>query len=146
MTAERAAPLYTPEMLALAVELADYPLAGAWVCEAELRSRTCGSSVRIGLALRGEEQIDTVGLQSAACAVGQSAAAIFAGDAMGRTSADIDRAIDELEGWLSGSADKPTWARIEQLAPAIPHRGRHEAILLPWRAARAALSNPAAAR
>ncbi|GMM94356.1 iron-sulfur cluster assembly scaffold protein [Qipengyuania sp. MTN3-11] len=141
MTAVRAAPLYTPQMLALAVELAEHPLADDMRSEAELRSRTCGSTLRLGLRIDEDRRVVGVGMRVSACAVGQAAAAIFAGDAHGRNHADIGETLDGLENWLAGQGMQPGWRRLEFLAPALAYSGRHEAILLPWRAALDALSN-----
>lgn len=134
--------LYSPDLLALAVGLADYPLDQRHACSASERSRTCGSRIDVSLDLNEDGAIGAIGLQVSACAVGQAAAAILARDALGKTCADIERAADEIGQWLSGEGGKPHWRGIDALEPALPHKGRHEAILLPWKTARAALCNP----
>lgn len=138
--AERdAAPLYTPEMLALAVALADYPPLERATAHGEAVSRTCGSTVAVDLALAPGDTIAAVGLRVSACAVGQAAAAIFARAAPGKSGEQIALAERAIADWLGGGA-LPDWAGIEAIAPARDRPGRHGAILLPWRAARAALS------
>ncbi|UVI38864.1 iron-sulfur cluster assembly scaffold protein [Qipengyuania spongiae] len=146
MTTNRVTPLYTPEVLALAVELAAYPPLSDPASHAELRSRTCGSVARIGLATDGEGAIETIGLKMSACAIGQAAAAIFAGDAQGKKAEDLDSAVAAVEVWLAEGGPRPEWPRLELLDAAVAHPGRHEAILLPWRAAAAALSKDNGAR
>lgn len=137
MTGAPRGALYSREMLALAVELAAYPFDPAAAFTGDARSRTCGSTVSLS-ASTGE--LDGIGLRVSACAVGQAAAAIFAGAAQGKAKSEIAAAEDAIRRWLEGDGAQPDWPRIALLAPALPHRGRHEAILLPWRAALAALS------
>lgn len=145
MTGTRAA-LYSPPLLALAVELARYPLDPASTSIAEVRSRTCGSTLRLACDVDGEGAVSHVGLQVSACAVGQASAAIFASQVAGRDAVMLAQAMQEIEDWLAGEGPLPGWPRFELLAPALPHKGRHEAILLPWRAALLALSKAPAPR
>lgn len=133
-----AAALYTPEMLALAVQLADCPWQADHPLHGEARSRTCGGTVAMSLALQGE-QVNALGIRVSACAVGQAAAAIFASSATGRSADELRRAAGEIEAWLAGSKDEPAWPNLSTLAPALPHQGRHQAILLPWQAALSAM-------
>ncbi|MCH2487752.1 MAG: iron-sulfur cluster assembly scaffold protein [Erythrobacter sp.] len=146
MTRSATAALYSPAMLALAVELADHPLDETSAVQAQTRSRTCGSTVNLSVALDGDQCIGALGLRVSACAVGQAAAAIFARDAIGRDWTAIVAARRDIEDWLAGTGNRPDWSRLEMLDPALPHPGRHEAILLPWKAAEEALSNAADAR
>ncbi|QKG71577.1 iron-sulfur cluster assembly scaffold protein [Erythrobacter mangrovi] len=139
MTASQRTALYSPELLALAVELADCPLDPAMPLQGHARSRTCGSTITF--SARGDGRIETFGMRVAACAVGQAAAALFARSATGRTTAEVEEALDQLRGWLAKEGAEPTWPGIGVLAPARDHPGRHEAILLPWRAALDALCN-----
>lgn len=139
MTAPRRAALYSPELLALAVELADWPFDPAMPLHGHARSRTCGSTVT--MSLRGDGRIDALGLRVAACAVGQAAAAVFARGAVGRSPEELECTLAQMRGWLAGEGGLPDWPGIEALIPALDHPGRHEAILLPWRAALDALCN-----
>jgi NifU-like protein involved in Fe-S cluster formation len=140
-----AARLYTPELLALAVGLAQYPLTDDLPLTGEARSRSCGSSLRIGLALDADGRIARIGMRVAACAVGQASAAIFAAAAPGRTAADLAGALAGLEAWLTDDAAAPDWPGLAMIAPARAYPGRHGAMLLPWRAALDALSKPGGA-
>ena len=133
-------------MLSLAVELADYPLDGASGVTSQLRSRTCGSTILLSVSTDDNGRIAALGLRVTACAVGQAAAAIFASAAIGRDEAGIAQARSGIAAWLAGKGDRPDWPRLEMLDPALAHPGRHEAVLLPWKAAEAALSNPVDAR
>jgi NifU-like protein involved in Fe-S cluster formation len=139
-----AARLYTPELLALAVELAEYPPLANATCRGEARSPACGSTLALDLALDGEGRIAAVGLRARACAVGQAAAAIFARHAAGRDVAALDAAQQGIAAWLAAQGERPDWSDLALLDAARAYPARHGAILLPWRAALAALSTPAA--
>jgi NifU-like protein involved in Fe-S cluster formation len=140
VTARQGAALYTPELLALAVALADYPLDPALPHEGAARSRTCGSTVKLRCSIDQERRIAAAGVQAAACAVGQAAAALFVRHAPGLGVEEIARSREELAAWLEGGERSPTWPGIEILAAARAHNARHGAILLAWDAALAALS------
>jgi NifU-like protein involved in Fe-S cluster formation len=132
--------LYSPSLLALAASLADYPLTDDFALLGEGRSRTCGSTIAIGLEPDGEGRITRIGMQVAACAVGQSSAAILAGGIGGRSRDDLAAAARGIEAWLEGAGDLPDWPGIGALTPARDHPGRHGALLMPWKAALDALS------
>jgi NifU-like protein involved in Fe-S cluster formation len=144
MAAPDSTRLYTPEILALAVELANYPLRPELALRGEARSRSCGSMVEAGFETTGDV-VGSVGLRVVACAIGQAAAAIFARAAAGTTSDAIAATGQELERWLGSNAPQPDWPGIGMLDPARAFPARHGAILLPWKAALAALNKDAVA-
>ena len=143
MASSRAPALYSTELLALAIELADYPFDAAAPAIGHARSRSCGSV--IDLSSSGGS-VEDLGLRVSACAVGQASAAIFARESSGMDAAAVAAMVENLGEWLQGQAPSSIIPRLELLEPARPHLGRHEAILLPWRAALDALSNTGAAR
>ena len=135
--------LYTPEILALAVSLADHVLTDDLPHQAEMRSQSCGSVVRVGLALDPDARIARFGLRAQACALGQASAAILAAHVRGQGASDIARATAALSGFLAGERSDPgDWPGIDQLSSALPYPARHGSILLPWRATVAALDLP----
>ena len=134
--------LYTPELLGLAVSLADYPADPALPLHGSARSRSCGSTLEGDFALDAEGRIERLGLRVRACAVGQAAAAIFARAASGRDAAEIEAAHAVLAAWLAEGGNPPDWPGIAALAEARGFPARHGAIMLPWTAARDALSSP----
>lgn len=138
--------LYTPEVLALATDLARFPLDGDLPLGGEVRSRSCGSTLSLGLALDPDGRVSQVGVRAHACAIGQAAAAIFAQGAIGRSAGDIAVAQSELAAWLAGDGDLPDWPGISAIAAARTYPGRHGAIMLAWQAARDALSTRPMAR
>lgn len=143
MASSRAPALYSTELLALAIELADYPFDAAAPAIGHARSRSCGSV--IDLSSSGGS-LEDLGLRVSACAVGQASAAIFARESSGMDAAAIAAMVENLGEWLQDQAPSSILPRLELLEPARPHLGRHEAILLPWRAALDALSKTEAAR
>lgn len=138
--------LYTPGLLALAVELADYPMHAALDRRSTARSRSCGSQLTVGCAIDEAGTIEAIGLEVTACAVGQAAAAIFARAATGRTAGGLAVSLATIEHWLANGDSLPAWPRLDALIAAREYPARHGAILLPWKAAVEALSNPPAPR
>lgn len=138
MSAER---LYTPDMLAAAVELAKYPPIPSAPMHGSARSATCGSSLEIDVVADAHGQIASLGLRVRACAVGQASATIFARHAAGLSPNQIAAALNQMQAWLSGEGPAPDWPGIALIEPARDFRGRHGAMLLPWKAAAEALSS-----
>ncbi|WP_375291367.1 iron-sulfur cluster assembly scaffold protein [Qipengyuania sp.] len=135
--------LYTPQILALAVELADSPLASGAPLTAEIGAQPCGSRIAIGLYQDEDGAVSDVGARVRACAIGQAAAALFLRSVRGRGYNDIAEALAALKAWLADRGSAPDWPDIEILEAARAYPARHDAILLPWKAALAALPNPA---
>lgn len=133
--------LYTPQVLALATSLAACPITADLPLQGSARSAACGSSLTVGLALDEAGRVARIGLAAHACAIGQAAAAIFAAAAQGRDQADITAALTEIEGWLAGQGCLPGWPGLDAIAAAQAFPARHGALLLPWKAARGALSS-----
>ena len=144
MAATRAPALYSPELLALAIELAELPYDDRAPALGHARSRSCGSEIALSSAR--DDRLEAIGLRVTACAVGQASAAIFARESAGMDLASVEAVLARLAEWLEGSEPSAFLPRLDLLEPARAHRGRHEAILLPWRAARDALSNAQAGR
>ena len=140
-----AARLYTPEVLALAVVLARWPRLGEPSLHGEARSPACGSTLALDLDLDAAGRIERLGMAVRACAVGQAAAAIFAREAAGRNADDLTQSLARLEAWLAGGDVCPDWPGLAPIEPARQYPARHGAMLLPWKAALAALSSTAPA-
>ncbi len=133
-------PPYTREILRLAASIPYLEpledLAGA----TEVRSKTCGSRMRMAVELDWADRVVRLRQWVEACAYGQASAALMAGHAMGRSADEVGSALTELEAWLAGKGDLPTaWPGLDVLAPALARKGRHGAILLPFRTLLAAI-------
>ncbi len=135
----RAATLYTPEILAAATGLAAWPWNDALPLQGEARSRTCGSTLRIGLALDAQGRIAAIGLRAHACAIGQAATQAFARAATARSRTEIADTRAAIGAWLAGEGALPDWPGLDVIAAARAHPSRHGAIVLAWDAALAAL-------
>ncbi|WP_197410864.1 iron-sulfur cluster assembly scaffold protein [Novosphingobium sp. FSW06-99] len=144
MTAARGATLYTPAILAAATGLSAWPWNDALPLQGSARSRTCGSTLTIGLALDDARRIAAIGIRAQACAIGQAAANAFAGHAMGQGRAQIAGIRAALTAWLAGESDLPEWPGLDVIAAARDYPSRHGAIVLAWDAALVALGDPAA--
>ena len=134
------APLYTTEILRLAASLpppTELERIDGFAIE---RSSTCGASVQVYVQLGADGRVEAVSQTVQACAFGQASAALVALSAAGKSSEEIADVLSALSAWLSGERDDPgDWPGLAALAPALPKRGRHGAILLPFRALEAAM-------
>lgn len=130
------APLYTTHILRLAASL---PFGGRLddpMGSAERRSPVCGSSVAVDVNMDAAGRVSAAGLQVKACALGQASAALMHANLIGRTPLELADARDALAQWLAGERElPPEWPGIEALSAALPYRGRHAAILLPFETA-----------
>lgn len=133
-------PPYTREILRLAAAI-PYLEPFTELQEAtERRSPTCGSRMRVAVELDWAGRVKRLRQAVEACAYGQAAAALMGGHAMGRSADEVAAALAELEAWLAGDGDVPAaWPGLEVLSPALSRKGRHGAILLPFRALLAAI-------
>ena len=145
MANQSATKLYTPNLLALAASLADFPLDKEFAQRAEGRSRTCGSTIEIGVDLDGEGRVSRLGMQVSACAIGQSSAAIMAAGAKGQIAQEMLGTKHAIEAWLGAEREEdallPDWPGFDALKPAWHHKGRHGALLLAWDTLTRALSS-----
>ena len=139
------AALYTPAVLAAATGLAAFPWDEALPLTGEARSRACGSTLALALAVDAEGRITRVGLRPHACAIGQAAAHAFASAAAGHDRTAIAATRAAIGQWLAGTGPMPEWPGLDVIAPAQAYPSRHGAIVLAWDAALAALDRAAAA-
>lgn len=133
-------PPYTLEILRLAASIPYLESAALIENATERRSPTCGSRIRVAVELDWANRVKRLRQAVEACAYGQAAAALMGGHAIGRNADEVRLAIAELEAWLAGKGDEPkSWPGLDVLAPALTRKGRHGAILLPFRALLAAI-------
>lgn len=138
--ATRARTLYTPAILAAATGLAAWPWDDSLPLQAEARSRSCGSTIALGLDVDAAGAINRIGLRPHACAIGQAAALLFAQAAMGLDAAAIAGGRSQIAAWLAGEGPLPDWPGFGLIEPARDCPARHGAIPLAWDAALVALS------
>jgi len=130
-------PPYTLDILRLAASL---PLEGE-LAQAdgvgEARSATCGSRVRCSIRVADGRVVQVV-QQVTACAYGQASAALLQGWAPGRLKAEVIVMRAALKAWLEGRGEVP--ASFAALGPVQGRSGRHGAVLVPFDALLAGLS------
>lgn len=133
-------PLYTTEILRLAASLDEPQQLEREDGSADVHSRTCGSRVSLTVQLDDQRRIERLSMRVEACAFGQASAALLARHSAGRTHHEVSEAMLALSRWLADEHEPPgSWPGIAALAPARARRGRHGAILLPFRALLAAM-------
>ena len=136
-------PLYTRDILRLAASLVPFEPLARTDGEAELRSPTCGSRLRLAVAV-SDGRVTEIAQAVEACAFGQASAAVMMAAAQGRNLAEARAALAGVEAWLGGDdAAGAGWPGLEALGPARSRTGRHGAMLLPFRALVAALEEAA---
>lgn len=128
-------PPYTIEILRLAAAIPFLERFDELEGATECRSPTCGSRMRVAVELDWADRVARFRQAVEACAYGQATAALMGGHVMGRSIEEVRTALDELEAWLAGKGDVPaSWPGLDVLTPAISRKGRHGAILLPFKA------------
>lgn len=132
-------PLYTRDILRLAASIPGQKTFAAMGDAAVLRSPTCGSRVAMRVRLDDHGRVESLEQAVEACAFGQAAAALVGGGAVGITGNEAAAALPRIERWLDDDSAEP-WPGIDALDAVRARRGRHGAILLPFRALVAAIA------
>lgn len=126
-------PLYTRDILRLAASIPGQRSFAEMGEAIVVRSPTCGSRVAMRAMLDDAGRVVSIEQAVEACAFGQAAAALVGKHAVGKTQADVAAALAGVERWLDDNVAEP-WPDLAILDPARARRGRHGAILLPFRA------------
>jgi NifU-like protein involved in Fe-S cluster formation len=135
-------PLYTTEILRLAASLQEDRALEQEHGRAEMRSPTCGSRIVLAVELDEDRRVRMISQRVHACAFGQASAALVQQHAAGRAHDEVAEALVTISRWLAQEQDEAgDWPGIDVLAPARPRKGRHGAILLPFRALLAAIES-----
>ena len=132
-------PLYTRDILRLAASIPGQRSFGEMAGAPVLRSPTCGSRMAARVTLDEHRQVSDIQQAVEACAFGQAAAALVGGRAIGMSRVEAADALACAEQWLAGEE----WTELDVLLPARSRRGRHGAILLPFRALLSAIDEAA---
>ena len=136
------APVYTTEILRLAASLPEPSKLERVDGEAEQRSPTCGSTVRLQVQVNEEGRVAAISQQVHACAFGQASASLLAAGATRRSREEVQAAVDDLTAWLAGDRDETgDWPGFAALTSARSRKSRHGAILLPFKALLAAMKD-----
>lgn len=95
-------------------------------------SRVCGSEITVDLKL-SNGRVSDFAITAKACALGQAAASIVAGNIVGATPASLYQLRDEMRAMLKENGPPPTGARWRDLALLEPVRNfppRHASTML----------------
>ncbi len=135
--------LYTPRILALATALPQPGEAREEPDgEARRRTRACGSRIWTRVWLDGAGRVSHLMQHVEACALGQAAAAIVGRCVIGAGLEELRAIRRVLRAMLEEGApppSRPCWRALEALEPVRDFPPRHEAVLLPFDAAIAAV-------
>ncbi|MCR9148719.1 MAG: iron-sulfur cluster assembly scaffold protein [Rhodobacteraceae bacterium] len=133
--------LYSQKILALAASMPHAARLADPDGTARKRSPLCGSTVTVDVKM-ADGRITGYGQDVKACALGQAAASVVAGAAIGRTRAEIEAARDQLRAMLKEGGPPPEapFDGLEVLLPARDYRNRHASIMLALEAAAEAMA------
>lgn len=138
MAAGLSQPLYTRDILRLAASIPGQMSFQELGEAALVRSPTCGSRAAMRVSLNEAGRVTEIAQAVESCAFGQAAAALVGIHAVGTSKDEAAAALASVERWLEGEGDEP-WPDLLILDPARSRRGRHGAIMLPFRALVAAI-------
>jgi NifU-like protein involved in Fe-S cluster formation len=123
--------LYSQRILALTTEIPHRGRLDAPQASVRHRAPLCGSNVTVDLDVT-DGRISRFAQEVKACALGQAAAALMGQAIIGRTSAEVEAARDQLRAMLKDGAPPPTgpFTGYDVLEPARDYRNRHASIML----------------
>ncbi|KIN65183.1 Nitrogen-fixing NifU domain protein [Sulfitobacter noctilucicola] len=123
--------LYSARILALAAEIPHLGRLDQPDATVKRRSPLCGSAVTVDVCVKDGKLVD-LGQDVKACALGQAAAAVTGGAALGATLVQIENARDQLRAMLKSGGPVPDapFDGFEVLTPAVEYKNRHASILL----------------
>lgn len=132
--------LYQKAILSLAAEAAGAGRLETPDATVSLNNPLCGDHVTLDLTGRNG-RITALAHELRACVICQASASILGKQAVGSDEAEIEALVAALEAMLkeSGPAPAGKWREYQSLEAVVSHRNRHECVLLPVRAAAAAL-------
>jgi NifU-like protein involved in Fe-S cluster formation len=138
--------LYSARILALAADIPHLGRLEGADASVQRRAPLCGSTVRVDVAMQGDV-LGAMAQDVKACALGQAAAAIVGGAAVGATRVQIETARDQLKAMLKGKGPVPDapFEGFEVLQPATEYKNRHASIMLSVEALAEAMQNATAA-
>ena len=129
-------PLYPKAMLRLAADAAGAGALPKPDGVGSAHNPACGDRVTVQVAL-ADGRVTALAHQTRACVLTQASAALLAGRATGLDAAALASLADRVKAWLAGGGEAPAGYGVFE--GAADHAGRHTCVLLPLRAALAAL-------
>ncbi len=123
--------LYSGRILELAADIPHLGRLPAPQASVRKRSPLCGSTVTVEVVVE-DGRVAAFGQDVKACALGQAAAAVVGGAAIGRSLPEVEAARDALIAMLRENGPVPAapFDGFEVLIPARDYKNRHASILL----------------
>ncbi|AXI42325.1 iron-sulfur cluster assembly scaffold protein [Sulfitobacter sp. SK011] len=123
--------LYSARILALAADIPHLGHLDAPDATVKRRSPLCGSTVTVDVRV-ADGRLAQLGQDVKACALGQAAAAVMGGAALGATLEQVEKARDQLHAMLKNHGPVPDapFDGFEILTPAVEYKNRHASIML----------------
>ena len=123
--------LYSERILEIAGNPPDAPRLAHPGASARKVSRLCGSVIEVDIAVE-DGRITGYGHEVAACALGQTSAAIVAREIVGTSTAEFRRVREEMIAMLKADGPAPAgkWADLRFLEPVRDYKPRHGSTLL----------------
>lgn len=128
--------LYSGRILALAADIPHLGRLSDPQASITRRSPLCGSTVTVDITM-ADGRVAAIGQDVKACALGQAAAAVMGGAAVGLTPDELAAGRDALRAMLKSDGPVPAapFDGFEVLTPAVGYKNRHASILLAIEAA-----------
>lgn len=123
--------LYSARILALAADIPHLGRLEKPDATVKRRSPLCGSAVTVDVCVQ-DGRLIALGQDVKACALGQAAAAVTGGAALGATLEQVETARDQLRAMLKEGGPVPDapFDGFDVLSPAVDYKNRHASILL----------------
>ena len=123
--------LYSGRILALAADIPNHDRLENPQASIRKRAPLCGSTVTVDLSVE-DGKISAFGQEVKACALGQAAASVLGGVALGLSRKQIATGLQQLNAMLNEGGEPPDapFDGLEVLLPAKEFRNRHGSILL----------------
>ncbi len=102
----------------------------------------CGDRVTVDVRVDGD-RVAAVGQKTRGCMLTQAAASLIEAHAAGATADELGQLEQEVKALLAGRPGTPSWPELEMFRPVSGVKSRHECVLLPFEALRAALDEGA---
>ncbi|WP_386626657.1 iron-sulfur cluster assembly scaffold protein [Sulfitobacter geojensis] len=137
--------LYSGRILALAADIPHLGRLDTPDATVKRRSPLCGSAVTVDVQMH-DGKLSALGQDVKACALGQAAAAVAGGAALGAPLDVITKGRDQLRAMLKENGPVPDapFDGFDVLAPAVDYKNRHASIMLSMEAIAEAMENAAA--
>ncbi|WP_196258718.1 iron-sulfur cluster assembly scaffold protein [Pelagibacterium limicola] len=137
--------LYSQKILEIAGSARLMPRLGNPDGSARKVSRICGSAIEVDLKIE-DGKVSAYGADVSACALGQTSAAIVAGNIVGSTPDELRALRDRMTAMLKSDGPPPNgrWDDLKYLEPVRGFPARHASTLLVFDAVAEALDRAGA--